>query len=127
MNGYKKNSMINNYNIMQLAENENEIENELEEEFTTSKLNYIRDTIEMMNKFHQIEVLRILKNSEGVILNENKNGIYVNLTELDNSVLKDLSDYIMYTNNQENYLSNTEKEKEMYKEKYFTKDNKDKM
>lgn len=114
---------------MQSAENENDndIENELGEEFTTSKLNYIRDTIEMMNKYHQIEVLRILKNSEGVILNENKNGIYVNLTELDNSVLEELSEYIMYTNNQEKFLSNTEKEKEMYKEKYFTKDNKDKI
>lgn len=110
-------------------ENDVQMDNEVpvEVEFTTSKLNYIRDTIELMNKYNQIEVLRILKNSEGVILNENKNGIYVNLTELDNSVLSELSDYILYTNNQEKFLSSREKEKEMYKEKYFTKDNKDKI
>lgn len=107
-----------------------ECENTLEvnevEEFTTSQLNYIRDTIELMNKFNQIEVLRILSKHKHVTLNENKNGIYVNLTELEPSILSELFEFVSYTTNQENILSSNEKEMEMYKEKYFGKDNKDK-
>ena len=107
------------------VENENLIEPDMSEVFTTSKLNYIRDSIENMNKFNQIEVLRILNKSKDVILNENKNGIYVNLTEIDDLVLSELVNFIDYTTGQENLLSSTEKEKEVYKQKYFTKDNKD--
>ncbi len=109
---------------MQL-ENENIIETDISEVYTTSKLNYIRDSIEKMNKFNQVEVLRILNKSKDVILNENKNGIYVNLTEIDDFVLSELVKFIDYTTGQEKLLSSTEKEKEVYKEKYFTKDNKD--
>ena len=41
-------------------------------DFSVSELNYIRDTIENMNKFNQVEVLRILNNNKDVPLNENK-------------------------------------------------------
>ena len=30
--------------------------------FSTSELNYVRDSVENMNKFNQIEILRILNN-----------------------------------------------------------------
>ena len=40
--------------------------------YSVSELNYIRETIENMNKFNQIEVLRILTRHSDVILNENK-------------------------------------------------------
>ena len=40
--------------------------------FSVSELNYIRETIENMNKFNQIEVLRILNRHNDVTLNENK-------------------------------------------------------
>ena len=42
--------------------------------FSVSELNYIRETIENMNKFNQIEVLRILNRHNDVTLNENKYG-----------------------------------------------------
>jgi hypothetical protein len=51
--------------------------------FSLNELNYIRETIENMSKFYQIEVLRILKkHNEDVTLNENKYGIHINLSEI---------------------------------------------
>ena len=94
----------------------------LEEEYNFNKLNYIREQIENMSKFNQIEVLRILTKYKGAIINENKYGIHINLTELDNSVLGELLTYIKYVNTQEIYLNNVEQEKEKYKNEFFFKD-----
>ena len=38
--------------------------------YSVSELNYIRETIENMNKFNQIEILKIFSKYEKVILNE---------------------------------------------------------
>ena len=94
--------------------------------FSVSELNYIRDSIENMNKFNQIEVLRILNNHKDVTINENKYGIHINLSELKKDILDEISTYINYVNTQEVTLHQVEKEKEDYKNTYFTKDIKDK-
>jgi hypothetical protein len=92
----------------------------------TSELNYIRDQIENMSKFNQIEILKILvKRSDVSSENENKNGIHINLAELDSETLNEMMIYIKYVNTQEIYLNNVEQEKEKYKNTYFQKDNKD--
>jgi cell division protein FtsX len=93
--------------------------------YSISELNYIRETIEKMNKFNQIEILRILSKHETVTLNENKYGIHINLTDLDNSMIDELETYINYVNTQELNLNELEKQKEDFKNIYFTKDNKD--
>ncbi len=94
--------------------------------FSVSELNYIRDSIENMNKFNQIEVLRILNNHKDVTINENKYGIHINLSDLKKDLLDELNVYIKYVNTQEVALHQVEKEKESYKNTYFTKDIKDK-
>lgn len=79
-----------------------------------------------MNKFNQIEVLRILnKHKDDVILNENKYGTHINLSELKKCVLDDLSLYVKYVNTQENTLNAIEQQKEDYRNTYFIKDIKD--
>ena len=93
--------------------------------FSISELNYIRETIENMNKFNQIEVLRILNRHSQVILNENKYGIHINLTELDTDIINELNVYIKYVNTQEVTLNSIEQKKEDYKNTYFSKDIKD--
>jgi hypothetical protein len=103
----------------------NEGEGEEEEEYNFNKLNYIRDQIEIMSKFNQIEVLRVLTKNKDVIINENKYGIHINLSDVDNNVLKELVLYIKYVNTQEMYLNNAEQEKEKYKNTFFLKGNKD--
>ena len=97
----------------------------MNQEYDFNELNYIREQIENMSKFNQIEVLRVLTKNKDVIINENKYGIHINLTDLDNLVLQELLVYIKYVNNQETYLNNAEKEKEGYKNTFFLKDNKD--
>ncbi len=96
-----------------------------EDSYDLNKLNYIREQIENMSKFNQIEVLRILTKFKDVIINENKYGIHINLSELENDVLHELLMYIKYVNTQEIYLNNIEQEKEKYKNTFFVKDNKD--
>jgi len=93
--------------------------------FSVSELNYVRESIENMNKFHQVEILRLLYNRKTVMLNENKYGVHVNLSELDKEMIDDLKIYIDYVNNQENTLNEYEKQKETFKNIYFSKDNKD--
>jgi hypothetical protein len=106
---------------MEITMTTNDINN-----YSTSELNYIRDSIENMNKFNQIEVLRLLSKHNEITLNENKYGIHVNLSELKKNILDELEVYIKYVNTQEVTLVQGEKEKEIYKNTYFTKDNKDK-
>ena len=93
--------------------------------FNCIQLNQMREQIESMTKFNQIEILRILTKNKGVTINENKYGIHINLSELENEILNDLLVYIKYVNTQEIYLNNVEQEKEKYKNTYFVKDNKD--
>jgi hypothetical protein len=106
---------------MEITMSTNDVNN-----FSVSELNYIRDSIENMNKFNQIEVLRILNNHKDVTINENKYGIHINLSELKKDILDEISTYINYVNTQEVTLHQVEKEKEDYKNTYFTKDIKDK-
>jgi Cys-tRNA synthase (O-phospho-L-seryl-tRNA:Cys-tRNA synthase) len=93
--------------------------------YSVSELNYLRESIENMNKFNQIEVLRILNKHKDVILNENKYGTHINLSEVKKSVLDDLSFYVKYVNTQENALNVIEQQKEDYRNTYFIKDIKD--
>jgi hypothetical protein len=91
------------------------------------KINSIRDSIEAMSKFNQIEILRILSNHKEVTINENKYGIHINLSELNETILSELLAYIKYVTTQEVELNNIEQQKQTYKNIYFEKDNKDNM
>jgi hypothetical protein len=105
---------------MEVSVSTNEVNN-----CSVSELNYIRDTIENMNKFNQIEVLRILSKHNSVILNENKYGVHINLSEIKKEIIEELNLYINYVNAQEITLHKIEKQKEDFKNTYFTKCNKD--
>ena len=97
----------------------------MEEAMDISDLNNVRDKLEGMSKFNQVEVLRILSKYKDVTLNENKYGIHINLTDLKKEIVDELKKYINYVNTQENNLDQIEQQKETFKNIYFTKDNKD--
>ena len=80
----------------------------------------LRDTIEKMTKFNQIAILRILNDSDDVIINENRNGIHINLSELSEDVIRKLQEYTNYVNTQETTLNQDEKQKEDIKNIYFS-------
>ena len=83
--------------------------------YSVSELNYLRESIENMNKFNQVEVLRILNKHNDVTLNENKYGIHINLSELKKEVLDELSIYVKYVVTQETTLHAIEKQKDDYR------------
>uniref|UniRef100_A0A6C0HWL2 NET domain-containing protein n=1 Tax=viral metagenome TaxID=1070528 RepID=A0A6C0HWL2_9ZZZZ len=94
----------------------------IEMDVSVIELNTIREKIESMSKFNQIEVLRILSKRKNVTLNENKYGIHINLTEIEPSIIDELKVYINYVNAQELNLNEMELQKEEFKNTYFTKD-----
>jgi len=86
----------------------------------------IKERVEMMNKHHQIEVLRILKQNSDVVLNENSNGVFVNLTDVDEKVIKKLEEYINYVEKQTSNINVIENQKEIIENTFFKpKGNKD--
>ena len=89
-----------------------------------NKLKSVKTKIELMSKNHQVEVLRILTNIQEVSVNENKNGSFINLTEVSCDTIKLLEDYILYVEKQENQLKHVENEKERIQNVFFN-DNKD--
>jgi len=90
-----------------------------------NELIYIRDKIENMSKYNQINILGILKNYPEITLNENSYGVHINLSDVKRNVINALLDYIKYVYEQENELLSIEQQKEDYKNVYFVKDNKD--
>jgi hypothetical protein len=72
--------------------------------YTDAYLDNIKQIIEKMNKIQHIEILKIFKKYKNVRLNENKNGIYVNMTPLNKEIIEELENYIKYIKDQETFL-----------------------
>lgn len=107
------------------VENDAVDDDDEEEPFNGQELNSIREKIESMPKFNQIEVLRILSGYKNITLNENKYGVLINMTDLKKEVIEKLKEYISYVNTQETNLNEFESRIQEYKNIYFVKDNKD--
>lgn len=88
--------------------------------FSISELEYIRQIIENMDKYNQVEILKIIYESNQKCINENKYGIHINMTELSNQIIGKLNEYIKYVNIQENEINNIENKKENYINTYFS-------
>ncbi len=72
-----------------------------------------------MEKYHQIEILRILRRFPEVKTNENNNGTFVNLTEISEEIIKELEKYSVYVDEQQKLLKKVEKEKEQLEQTFF--------
>jgi hypothetical protein len=84
----------------------------------TERLENIKKIVEGMNKYHQVEILKILSKNLCKI-NENKSGCYVNLSFLSKETLDEVNNYIQYTKEQELSLNTMENQKEKFKSAYF--------
>lgn len=91
----------------------------------TERLENIKNAIEFMNKYNQIEVLKILEKNMCKI-NENKSGVYINLSFLSEKTITELEKYVEYTKDQEESLNTMEYQKEEFKNAFFVeKEDKD--
>lgn len=82
-------------------------------------LQNMRKIIEKMSKFHHIEILKMMKDSK-VNISENNYGAFINMTELDETMIARLENYIQYTEEQEIQLKDIEREKGLLKYKFFS-------
>jgi len=100
------------YTLIMKKKNEDEIDE-------VEKLNNLKVQIEKLEKSKQIEILRILVNSQKVSINENQYGIHINLTDLPKELIDEMNLYIDYINQQEKELADGEQIKNDYKVNYF--------
>jgi hypothetical protein len=90
------------------------------------KLENMKNIIENMSKTQHIEILKIINKHPMVKLNENKSGVFINLTFLTENLLNEIDQYLIYTKEKESMLDPVEKEKNEFKNTYFIeKENKD--
>lgn len=88
-------------------------------------LTKLKNRIESMDKHHQIEILKILSKNMCKI-NENKSGVFVNMTFLDQIILGKIEEYLTYMKEQEENLITTEYQKQEFINSYFVeKEDKD--
>jgi hypothetical protein len=93
--------------------------------YTEEALFTIKQSIEALNNNRQLEILKLLMKIKNITINENTNGTYINLTELNNDIINELNMYVNYIKSQESQLNELELEKDNVKNIYFPKDNKD--
>lgn len=87
-------------------------------ETKTNYLMALKEGIENMPVIHQVEILRILHNKQTQI-NENKNGVFVNISKINDAILRELEDYMNYVIQQEKQLNEIEEQKQLLSKEYF--------
>ncbi len=73
-----------------------------------------------MDKAHHIEILKILKQNSSITLNENKSGVYVNLSFLSETDIQNIQNYIQYIDVQEAAIDVMESQQTTFKNTYFS-------
>ena len=100
---------------------------EVQKKKSLDEIEKLKKDIEQMPKVNHVEVLRMFKQNK-IQLNENQNGVFINMTELDDAIIEKLQQYVEYVISQHKELSQQEKVKENFHKTFFNnndKDNKD--
>ena len=75
------------------------------------RLQNIKKIVEKYNNEQQEDILNIIREGDNVSINENKNGFFINLTNLSNEIIGKIEKYMEYIILQENHLINMESQK----------------
>ena len=87
-----------------------------------NNLESIRNIIEKMEKIHHIEIAKILQNNS-INLTENDNGIFINLSNIEKTVLHKIYEYIVFIDKQESIINIDETSKNNLETLFFCKQN----
>ena len=90
-----------------------------------NNLTKLKNIIEKMDIIHHKKILLLLKKHE-INISENRNGSFINITNISDNIIAELNDYIKYINKQEKNLIDVENLKEELQKDFFDKDNKEK-
>lgn len=83
----------------------------------------LKTKIEQLSKKQQVEVLKIIMKLD-ISFSENNNGIFFNLSGLDEQQLNQINNYINYVSDQEQALQEFEYVKNELSETFFNNENK---
>ena len=99
--------------------------------YSENTLEQIRTRIDGLSKQQHVDILRILKQDPNITINENKSGVYINLSFLPQIIVDEMIQYLEHIDTQESILKPVEQQKESFKNSFFgdkdrlDKDNKD--
>ena len=82
----------------------------------------LKKDIENMNKTHQIEILKIIAKNPASKLNENKSGVYINLSFLLDDTIQEIEKYVNHVKYQEELLIPIEYQKNSLKNTFYSND-----
>ena len=85
-------------------------------------LNQMKTKIESMTKIHHIEILKIINTHSNVSINENKSGVFINLSFLESNVIEEIKNYLSFVEKQEQILNPDETQKQDFKNTFFNND-----
>lgn len=79
----------------------------------------LKTKIEKMDKSRHIEILKIIRKYPAIKINENKNGIYINMHCITKLAMEEISKYCLYVGEQECSLNILENEKKEIRKTFF--------
>jgi hypothetical protein len=79
----------------------------------------LKERIDRMSKSQHVELARILIREHKVNYDENKNGIFINMSELSPLTLASIKKFLQYIDLQEENISHVEREMNGLKDTFF--------
>lgn len=61
--------------------------------------------IETLTKINQVEILRIFNKHPNMVINENKYGVHINMTDVPNEIIVEIRHFLEYVRQQEHDLN----------------------
>ena len=80
----------------------------------------LKTVIENMDPIHHEKVL-IIMNNHNVHISENRNGCFINITNMSDELINELNTFINYINKQEKNLLDIENIKDKFKKNFYNK------
>lgn len=81
----------------------------------------LKKKIEDLDEIHHKKILEIFV-KHNIHVSENRNGCFINISNLDSNIISEIETYIKYIEVQENELNNIEQKKQELTNDYFNND-----
>lgn len=81
-------------------------------------LENLKKNIENLNEIHHQKILQIIVDNN-IIISENSNGCFVNLTDIDDEIIDKIEDYLKFISKQTNDLNHIEDKKKEIRKNFF--------
>lgn len=86
------------------------IDEKTADDINVHQLEAMKSSIDSMSKGSHVEILKILKENN-VKINENKSGVFINLSFLNTDVINKIKDFIEFIKQRENLIEVVERQK----------------